>query len=216
MSYEEKSVLGEKKPVRIISEEQINRFGERLKIAMNGMSNNAFAKLCGWSEKVIRNYLNGESYPSLDRLVVIANVSGCSIGWLASGYKDDISDNLTRSESAGSAEIHATPEQQQIWKEILDRMTPDERKMVIDKVFRYGITSLLAPIEVSRQPEEPVRSQFPWPDDFPEKTGISHNAMVMALRYDAMSDQERLELLADIERSHSSASGHKPSDKQAG
>ncbi|MCC8379539.1 helix-turn-helix domain-containing protein [Xenorhabdus sp. PB30.3] len=82
-----------KKTNQIISEEQINRFGERLKIAMNGMSNNAFAKQCCWSEKMIRNYLNGESYPSLDRLAVIANVSGCSIGWLATGENDNSIDH---------------------------------------------------------------------------------------------------------------------------
>lgn len=216
MNYKEKPTLEEKKPVRIISEDQIIRFGERLKIAMNGMSNNAFAKQCGWSEKVIRNYLNGESYPSLDRLVVIANVSGCSIGWLASGCMDDDSDNLTNKDSGQTVEAHATPEQQQVWREVLDRMTPDERKMVIDKIFRYGITALLAPIEASRQPEQPVRSQFPWPDDLPEKTGISHNAMVMAMMYDTMTDQERLELLADIERVRALAAGHKPSDKKTG
>ncbi|WP_426577146.1 helix-turn-helix domain-containing protein [Xenorhabdus stockiae] len=94
MTYNKKSSISLKETSnQLISEEQINRFGERLKIAMNGMSNNSFAKQCGWSEKVIRNYLNGESYPSLDRLAVIANVSGCSIGWLATGENDNNADH---------------------------------------------------------------------------------------------------------------------------
>lgn len=140
MSYSKNTNATPNKPIRIISQEQINRFGERLKEAMNGMSNNAFAKQCGWSEKVIRNYLNGESYPSLDRLAVIANVSGRSIGWLASGEIDESSDNVTNKETQSS---QATPEQHQVWREILERMTPEEREHILDNVFRQGIGVLL-------------------------------------------------------------------------
>ncbi|OZG41248.1 hypothetical protein CAK78_14340 [Aeromonas sp. A35_P] len=64
---------------------QINRFGERLKKAMNGESNLAFAKKCGVSDTTIRKYLRGETYPDLDTLGAIAEVSGCSLAWLASG-----------------------------------------------------------------------------------------------------------------------------------
>lgn len=138
MSYDKKTDDKLNKPVRIISHDQIIRFGERLKEAMNGMSNNAFAKQCGWSEKVIRNYLNGESYPSLDRLVTIANVSGRSVGWLATGEFDDTSEILTN-----QLPSQATPEQHQVWKEILERMTPAEREHVLDNVFRQGISALV-------------------------------------------------------------------------
>lgn len=213
MSYKEKTVLEEKKPARIISEDQINRFGERLKIAMNGMSNNAFAKLCGWSEKVIRNYLNGESFPSLDRLVVIANVSGCSIGWLASGFLDEDSDNLTKKDLARSTESHATPEQQQVWKEILDRMTPEEREAVITSVFRHGVSALIHPTLATKQS---AQSQLPWLDDLPERLGISHDAMAMGMLYDSLPNKDRQKILADIAMQQLLASGHEPSDKQAG
>lgn len=213
MSYKEKTALEEKKPVRIISDDQINRFGERLKIAMNGMSNNAFAKLCGWSEKVIRNYLNGESYPSLDRLVVIANVSGCSIGWLASGFSDDESDNLTSENLARSAGSHATPEQQQVWKEILDRMTPDEREAVITSVFRHGVSALIQPTLATKQS---APSKLPLPDSLPERLGISHDALAMGMLYDSLPNKDRQKILADIAMQQLLASGHEPSDKQAG
>ncbi|EYU13420.1 helix-turn-helix domain-containing protein [Photorhabdus aegyptia] len=128
---------------RKISEEQVRKFGERLKIAMNGMSNNAFAKQCGWSEKVIRNYLNGESYPAIDRLAIIANVSGCAVSWLVSGESNDISDIFTSYNSSVSSPTRATHEQQKVWKNILDKMTQEERKAVIDRVFKYGINAFL-------------------------------------------------------------------------
>lgn len=132
---------------RKISEEQISKFGERLKIAMNGMSNNAFAKRCGWNEKVIRNYLNGESYPAIDRLAVIVNVSGCSISWLVAGECDDILDIFTNYNSGVLSPVPATPEQQKMWKDILDKMTQEERKAVIDKIFKYGINELLKKLQ---------------------------------------------------------------------
>ncbi|CDL86431.1 helix-turn-helix domain-containing protein [Xenorhabdus cabanillasii] len=188
MSYKDNESIARKKPIRIISEEQINRFGERLKMAMNGMSNNAFAKQCGWSEKVIRNYLNGDTYPSLDRLAVIANVSGCSIGWLASGENDDISDFMTNKSSEVTKPSHATPEQQQLWKEILDRMTPTEREVVLDKVFRQGINILLNTAQ-----ENELNS--------PQSEGlsISNHALLVARMYESLTDEQRQRFLESIE-----------------
>ncbi|MGY4028107.1 LexA family transcriptional regulator [Aeromonas rivuli] len=62
-----------------------NRFSERLKIAMNGMSNSAFAKLCGVNESTIRSYLADKTTPTLTVLEDIAQASGVSFVWLASG-----------------------------------------------------------------------------------------------------------------------------------
>lgn len=53
---------------------------------MNGQKNVAFAKKCNMSERVIRDYLAGRTYPSLDRLADIAKASGRSIEWLATGF----------------------------------------------------------------------------------------------------------------------------------
>lgn len=39
------------------------------------------------SERVIRDYLAGRTYPSLDRLADIAKASGRSIEWLATGFE---------------------------------------------------------------------------------------------------------------------------------
>ncbi|HCS3364943.1 TPA: helix-turn-helix transcriptional regulator, partial [Shigella flexneri] len=55
---------------------EIMRFKERLEEAMNGESSRAFAAKCGLSDGVIRNYLSGKTYPSLDRLAQIAYATG--------------------------------------------------------------------------------------------------------------------------------------------
>lgn len=86
MNSNDGEYLTKKSKVKIISDGRINRFGERLKIAMNGQKNVAFAKKCNMSERVIRDYLAGRTYPSLDRLVDIAKASGRSIEWLATGF----------------------------------------------------------------------------------------------------------------------------------
>ncbi|PHM49380.1 helix-turn-helix domain-containing protein [Xenorhabdus miraniensis] len=210
MSYNKSESVARKKPTRIISEEQINRFGERLRMAMNGMSNNAFAKQCGWSEKVIRNYLNGDTYPSLDRLAVIANVSGCSIGWLASGENDETSDFMTNEEPEVTKSSHATPEQQQLWKEILDRMTPTEREAVLDKVFRQGINTLLSTTQTGKPTSG---GQFPWSEDAPEKLGVSNHALVVAHMYESLSIEERKSFLESLEEEAQEPASHHVSSK---
>ncbi|MEM8158342.1 helix-turn-helix transcriptional regulator [Morganella morganii] len=182
MSYDKKTDDKLNKPVRIISHEQIIRFGERLKEAMNGMSNNAFAKQCGWSEKVIRNYLNGESYPSLDRLVTIANVSGRSVGWLATGEFDDTSDILTNQPPS-----QATPEQHQVWKEILERMTPVEREHVLDNVFRQGISVL-----VGSNQQMPNATSKNTMDD------LSAEDMLIARMYASLTPEDKKSFLASF------------------
>jgi len=45
----------------------------------------AFARSAELSEGVIRKYMNGESYPTLDRLEKIAIAAGVSLTWLATG-----------------------------------------------------------------------------------------------------------------------------------
>lgn len=60
-------------------------FADRLKMAMGEESNSGFAKKCGLSESAIRNYLKGQTTPDLDTLGKIAEVSGYSLAWLASG-----------------------------------------------------------------------------------------------------------------------------------
>jgi transcriptional regulator with XRE-family HTH domain len=62
-----------------------DKFKDRLKEAMAGASNASFAEKCGLSEGTFRRYLRGDTFPPLDTLEKIAEVSGYSLAWLASG-----------------------------------------------------------------------------------------------------------------------------------
>lgn len=66
-------------------------FSARLREAMGGHSIRGFAEACGLSPSVIRNYLNDESLPTLDRLEAIAQAAGKPMGWFvdaAEGVRD--------------------------------------------------------------------------------------------------------------------------------
>lgn len=66
----------------------IGCFRERLKEVMGKTGARAFARECGLSEGAIRSYLSGETYPTLDRLEMIAKAAGASALWLAFGHTD--------------------------------------------------------------------------------------------------------------------------------
>lgn len=66
----------------------IGCFRERLREAMGKTGARAFARECGLSEGAIRSYLSGETYPTLDRLEMIAKAAGASALWLAFGHAD--------------------------------------------------------------------------------------------------------------------------------
>lgn len=66
---------------RIFIYEGIMRFKDRLEEAMGNDSSRVFAAKCGLSDGVIRNYLSGKTYPSLDRLAQIASASGRPVEW---------------------------------------------------------------------------------------------------------------------------------------
>lgn len=87
-SYDEKTVQQPNDRDRFFIESGINRFGERLKLAMEvkGINSNVkMGDLCGWSDTVIRNYLIGKTYPTIERLATLAYVLECSPVWLLTG-----------------------------------------------------------------------------------------------------------------------------------
>lgn len=71
-----KTIDDEKKPHQFISMPGINRFGERLKLIMGNESNRSFARKCNLSDSVIGNYVAGKTYPSLDKIEVLAIAGG--------------------------------------------------------------------------------------------------------------------------------------------
>ncbi|XKM12467.1 helix-turn-helix transcriptional regulator [Orbaceae bacterium ac157xtp] len=66
-----------------LDESGISNFKDRLQLVLEGKSGNAFSKKVGMSEAVIRDYLAGKTYPSLNRLAIIAQKCDVSIEWLA-------------------------------------------------------------------------------------------------------------------------------------
>ena len=64
---------------------QVGRFKERLKSVINEESLRGFGRKAGISDGALRHYLNGDSYPDLDRLAAIAEKSGVNLLWLATG-----------------------------------------------------------------------------------------------------------------------------------
>ncbi|OCG27024.1 hypothetical protein A9G11_00445 [Gilliamella sp. wkB108] len=77
--------LDEQEKTRILISTGVIDFKNRLTLVLEGMSGNAFAKKVGMSEAVIRDYLSGKTYPSLNRLAIIALKCDVPIEWLATG-----------------------------------------------------------------------------------------------------------------------------------
>lgn len=212
--HKEKHDISEENTSRVFVRNGIARFKDRLREAMGTESGNSLAKRCGMSEAVIRAYLSGKTYPSLDRLAILAEKCEVSIEWLANGGDTNSSGIPSPLNEYPQDKSQAVTEaQQQAWLEFLSRMTPNEREAIIDKVYRQGIGVLLASIQSASQP---VPSQFPLPDDLPERLGISHDGMAMGMLYDSLPNKDRQKILADIAMQQLLASGHEPSDKQAG
>lgn len=73
-----------------LKEEKILKtFHERLKISMDGNTLRDFAVKSGISHSALSSYLNGKTYPTLDRLTAISKASGQSLEWLATGEIPD-------------------------------------------------------------------------------------------------------------------------------
>lgn len=89
MGMDEKSLKIRNNPQGIILSGQIIPFKDRLEEVVGMDSVRLFSRKCGLSEKTLRNYMAGKQYPTLDRLALIAEASGRSIAWLATGDSVD-------------------------------------------------------------------------------------------------------------------------------
>ncbi len=85
MTYKEKNAESKKDKKRIIPSERIIQFKERLVEVIGDEAVLSFAKKSGMSEGVMRSYIRGDTFPSLDRLEAIANAAKVDLNWLASG-----------------------------------------------------------------------------------------------------------------------------------
>lgn len=64
---------------------ELDDFPRRLKQAMGNNSIRGFARNCGFSDTVLRQYLNGQSEPTRPVLLAMARTANVSLEWLASG-----------------------------------------------------------------------------------------------------------------------------------
>jgi phage repressor protein C with HTH and peptisase S24 domain len=63
----------------------VDQFPVRLKQAVGDKSIRGFARDCGFSDTVLRQYLNGQSEPTRPALLAIARTAQVSVEWLATG-----------------------------------------------------------------------------------------------------------------------------------
>ncbi|WP_340617202.1 helix-turn-helix domain-containing protein [Xenorhabdus entomophaga] len=181
MNDKEKNANDDKSMHRVFIRNEITQFKDRLRQAMGNESGNSLAKRCGISEAAIRTYLSGKTYPSLDKLALLAEKCEVSIEWLANGSNVDSAPELKEIPE------HVTETQEKVWLEFLHRMTPDERDAIIAKVVRLGLASLL---QIS--PTDSKQEQLP------EDQSISNHALFVARMYDSLTDEQRQRFLESI------------------
>lgn len=153
---------------------EIVRFGERLREAMGGQSNTAFAKKCGLSETVIRGYLSGKTYPGIDKLPAIAEACGKPVEWLVTGVSNP---------SKGNA--NSLPSQEELenwWQMILKSMSYHELATIVKAYQENGKKALLT----DSYGANPTATE----------PAISQSSLNTAKILEALPDAERREILA--------------------
>ena len=68
-----------------VDAKDVDQFPSRLKKAVGDKSIRGFARDCGFSDTVLRQYLNGQSEPTRPALLAIARTANVSVEWLATG-----------------------------------------------------------------------------------------------------------------------------------
>ncbi|EQB1748294.1 helix-turn-helix domain-containing protein [Citrobacter farmeri] len=121
------------------------RFKDKLAEAIGSESIRGFASRCGLSDTVLRNYMNEKTYPSLDRLAMIAEAAQKPIGWFLSAEEGE---NLSTHCMDKYSQSHEgnLPNQEQIetqLRAIFDLMSYDEKKKAIIIFKNNGLKGLM-------------------------------------------------------------------------
>ncbi|EKT54185.1 helix-turn-helix domain-containing protein [Providencia sneebia] len=194
-SYNEKSDDKSKIRDRIISTTSIIRFGERLKQAMNGMTNVELAKRTGMSEATIRKYIAGKIFPTIDSLAIVADACGVSFAWLAFGDTHDTNNNSSNNVLKDDFN-----------KELLtafNRLSPAERELIVNYIYREGINNLVR-IAANHSPCIDNEAMLPIVDSLPLRP-LLKNAIKIGLTNNGEYDREILRVLEEIESRNSKA-----------
>ncbi|AYA40577.1 helix-turn-helix transcriptional regulator [Xenorhabdus nematophila] len=185
MNDKEKYASNDKNIHRVFIRNEITQFKDRLRQAMGSESGNSLAKRCDISEAAIRTYLSGKTYPSLDKLALLAEKCEVSIEWLANGSDVDSAPELRKNPE------HVTETQEKVWLEFLHRMTPDERDAIIMRVVRLGLGVILQPSSTDNNQEQSSEEAL-------EKLDVSGHALLVARMYDSLTDEQRQRFLESI------------------
>ncbi|HCT7706577.1 TPA: helix-turn-helix transcriptional regulator [Morganella morganii] len=186
-NYKEKSDERSKIRDRIISSSSIIRFGERLKQAMNGMTNVELAKRSGMSEATIRKYLAGKIYPTIDSLAVVAEACAVSFSWLAFGEDTN---------NIGSNNIDLKDETDSELLTAFNRLSLREKQLVVDYIYREGINNLVR-IAATNTPVIDNATMMPIVDALPLRPMLKQ-AIKIGLTNNGDYDREILCLLEEI------------------
>lgn len=141
--YNENIIEHDKIRERVITESGITRFSERLKKAMDlaGLNNSQVAFRAGMSESSIRKYLKGETYPGLDRLVLLASACECSVIWLALGEGEQDEERTTNAHQSASA-LQCDPVTSEFLS-VMSRVSATDREDLLNIIYARGFKILL-------------------------------------------------------------------------
>lgn len=127
----QKTASEQKAQERFIVMPGINRFSERLRIAMNDMPNVELARKSGVSESAIRSYLKGASFPSIDKIEAIALACNAPMEWLITGEK------IVKYSESGVGYDEADI------AFIMRNLTEEQRSSLVRAILEFGVTGIL-------------------------------------------------------------------------
>ncbi|CAD5744029.1 helix-turn-helix domain-containing protein [Escherichia coli] len=194
-SYEEKTDVKKEKLDRIIGRSTINRFGERLKVAMKGMSNAELARRSGMSETTIRKYLQGKIYPALDSLAIVADACGVSLTWLATG-EQQANQTIVRDDAKQNYD-----NEYELLIHLLHKLKKEECVLLVDFISREGVNTLirLVAMNASTISQDAVESII---DTLPLRP-VLKNAIKVGMAGSEDTDKEILRVIEKYNTSNS-------------
>ncbi|WP_176227897.1 helix-turn-helix domain-containing protein [Cedecea sp. NFIX57] len=127
----EKTGTNTKNRERFIVMQGINRFSERLKVAMNGMPNVTLAAKCGISESAVRSYLKGRSFPGIDKIQAIAEACDAPMTWLITG-EAPTTDRIENALKYDNGMTH-----------VISMMTDEQRGSLASAIVEHGVSGIM-------------------------------------------------------------------------
>ena len=152
-------------------------FKDKLKIAIGDCPVAKFAKKCKLSEGVLRLYLKGETYPSLDRLDAISLASNRDPQWFISTTKEDKNFCIEKKDFSQREDLSTRKDQtsKDKWDSLFYSLNEEEAVKILEITKKRGTQSLLI--------EEDTRKIALSIDELPQ----------------AIQDETRLEIFAIVQ-----------------